>query len=305
VITALLCAGIFSGAHAGTFLSADADARIVTADFSETDLKLQTIGLTARHSMADRAADRVVLYGQVEFMDNLSAVDLHQLNAMYKGPMGKWNITAGRLRLPYGLLSGYSTDHVPFRAIDPYTLGKESDDGLLVSGTIGSYTYGLAVTHGAGLFDGNPEAGLATGRADLTLGESGELTIGISAAAGRSASSHAGMSEDNKLRLGGIDAVASIGRATLRGEVTAGTRNDELHMSAFANADFALRSWLELNSAASVVREAGTFHHRWGFAGVTVISRYLTLKGGYRHVYAGPISSEITLMAYSQYAFSF
>jgi hypothetical protein len=308
IISVLLCAVLFCGAQpagATTFLSADADARLVMSDFSENAGQLKTIGLIGRHSFADRAADRVVLYGQVEFMDNLSDVDIHQLSVMYKGPMGRWNITAGRLRLPYGLLSGYSTDHVLFRALDPYTLGKESDDGLLVSGTIGSYTYGLAVTQGAGLLDGDPEAALVTGRADVTLGESGELIIGISAAAGKSESSHGGMTEINKISLGGIDLVANAGRLTLRAETTAGVRNDELHMSAFANADFALRSWLELNAAISAVREAGMFHHRWGFAGITVITRYITLKGGYKHAIEGPVSNEITISAYSQYAVAF
>jgi hypothetical protein len=299
---------VFAGAQtagAAGFLSLDADVRYVNTDFKQDDFLLNTFGMVARQVVADQNGDRWVLYGQIEVMEDFSRADFHQLYAMLKGPMGVWNLYAGRVRLPYGLLPGYSTDHVPFASLDRYTLGIESDDGIMASGTVSRFSYALAVTQGAGIFSGFPGQGLLTGRIGLTAGESEELTLGVSAAAGKSEVAHAGMPAVRRLKLGGIDALLNLGQASVRSEVTAGKQGENLQVAGFAGTDFTALSWLEFNAALSAVREDGTFHHAWVFAGTTFYTPYLTLKGGYKYVYYGPIDHQVTLMAYKQFAFNF
>ncbi|MBN1127749.1 MAG: hypothetical protein JXA71_02110 [Chitinispirillaceae bacterium] len=292
-------------APAAGFLSIDADVRYVNTDFSRDEFVLKTLGVVARKVIADETADRWVLYGQIEFMENFNHTDIHQMYLMFKGPMGAWNLSAGRLRLPYGLLPGYATDHAGYSALDPYTLGRESDNGLMVSGTLGMFDYGLAATRGAGIFDGFPQQGLCSGRLAVTPGVSGDFSIGISGAAGRIEASHDGQMNIKRIRIGALDMIGNIGRTTLRTEFSTGKQGEAVQTAGFAVADFAALPWLELNAAVSAVREAGVFHHAWGFAGMTFNTTYILLKGGYKYAFYGPIDHQITLMAYKQFAFNY
>ncbi|MBN1129663.1 MAG: hypothetical protein JXA71_11785 [Chitinispirillaceae bacterium] len=290
---------------AAGFLSLDADARYVNTDFSTDDFALKTLGVVARQVIADETADRWVLYGQLEVVEDFARADFHQLYAQFKGPMGKWNLSAGRLRLPYGLLTGYSTDHVPFAALDHYTIGIESDNGLMASGSIDRVSYAVAVTQGAGIFKGFPEQGLLTGRVAVAFGEAEEITIGLSGAAGRSELLHGAMPVQKRIKLGAIDLLGNVGRTLFRSELTVGNQEENVQIAGFVGADFSALSWLELNSAVSAVREAGVFHHAWGFVGTTFTTPYIMLKGGYKYVYYGTIDHQVTLMVYKQFAFNF
>lgn len=298
----------FAGVHtvsAAGFLSLDADARYVNTDFAKDEFFLQTLGVTARQVIADETADRWVLYGQLEVINGFSRADFHQLYAMLKGPMGVWNVSAGRIRLPYGLLTGYAADHTGFAALDHYTIGIESDNGVMASGVIDRFTYAITVTRGAGVFDGFPEKGLLTGRLGLAFGESDDLSIGVSGAAGRTETPHAGQPVLKRVKLGAIDLVGSLGSTLFRAEITAGKQRENLQYAGFAGVDFSALSWLELNAAVSAVREADVFHHAWGFIGTTFNTKYLLLKGGYKYVHYGPIDHQVTLLAYKQFSFNF
>lgn len=301
----LVSAALLTNVTAAGFVSLDADARYTNTDFKEDLFALKTFGVVARQVVSDGTSDRWILYGQLEVVDDFSTTDIHQMYAMFKGPMGKWNVTAGRLRLPYGLLPGYSTDHVPFAALDHYTIGVESDNGVAVSGIAGVFDYAIAVTQGSGIFSGFPEQGLCTGRLGIPFGESGEYAIGISGAAGRSTASHLGETIFKRMKLGALDFSGSLGRTSFRSEFSTGLQDDDVQIAGFAGADFSVTSWLEANTAISLVRQAGEYHHAWGFLGTTLTTNYLMIKGGYKYVYHGPIDHQITLMAYKQFAFNF
>lgn len=297
-------ASITTVAAAG-FLSLDADARYINTDFSEDLFTLKTFGVVARQVVSDGTADRWVLYGQLEVVDDFSKTDIHQMYAMFKGPMGRWNVTAGRLRLPYGLLPGYSTDHVPFAALDKYTIGSENDNGVALSGIAGAFDYAVAVTQGSGIFTGFPEQGLLTGRLGIPFGTAGEFAVGISGAAGRSKSGHVDQMMFKRIKLGALDFSGSLGRASFRGEFSTGLQEGDVQIAGFAGSDFSVTSWLEANTAISLVRQSNVFHHAWGFLGTTITTSYLMIKGGYKYVHYGPIDHQVTLMAYKQFAFNF
>jgi hypothetical protein len=246
-----------------------------------------------------------VLYGQVEFMDDVARTDIHQMYMMFKGPMGVWNLSAGRFLLPYGLLQGYSTDHAAFSALYPYTLGRESDNGLLASGTRGIFEYALAVTQGAGIFHGWGEQGLVTGRFAAAPGETGDFSVGLSGAAGMTDVSHTAQPIRRQVKIGAVDCAGSLGRTAFRAELSLGKQRADFQTAAFGGIDFTLHPQVELNAAGSVVREAKVFHHLWGFLGTTITSPFITLKGGYKYVYYGPIDHQVTLIAYKQFAFNF
>ena len=62
---------------------------------------------------------------------------IHELYFKYKGPMGLWNITAGRIGIPYGLLTYFSTSRLLFESSIEQILGFDADNGITVSGVKG------------------------------------------------------------------------------------------------------------------------------------------------------------------------
>ncbi len=301
----MLIAFIINISLATGYLSVDADVRYVNTDFKYDDFSLKTVGFVVRKVVSDEIADRWILYGQLEVMDDFSTFDIHQMYLMLKGPLGKWNLSAGRIRLPYGLLSVYSTDHVPHKALDPYTIGMENDNGIMASGTAGIIDYSVTATQGSGFFGGFPSRGLYTGRIAINPFVEDIFSAGISAAYGTTKENHTLQSGFRHIKLGALDLTGNVGSFLWRAEISAGTQDTVFQIAGFAGMDLAVLSWLELNNTVSAVRLADTFHHAWLFSGVSVNTRYILLKGGYKYVHYGTIDHQVSLMAYKQFTFNF
>jgi hypothetical protein len=301
LLGALLLVGATT-AGATLNLSADADVRYTLSPGPVQGGGVAVVGASVRKTFADAKGDRLTLFGLVEAYDNFSQIMVHELYARYKGPLGRWNITAGRFGLPWGLLTNLSTTRLLYDFGHEHLLGLDADNGLMVSGVVGSLDYGVALTQGYGAHH-QPAVkgpGLASGRLGLTLGEGAEWSVGVSGLYGSTAHEH---SRDMfvKRALGGVDATAWLGRYTARAEITAGVIDAQSIVAGAGALDVALLPRLELNLA---LRGEHSEHGVQGrvVSGVSFKPRWFTLRGGYEYGYGTEPRHRVALQLYRQFA---
>ncbi len=262
---------------------------------------------SVRQVFSDKKGDRLILYGQVEIEENFSMYMLHQLYARYKGPMGKWNITLGRVLLPWGLRTSWSPERLPYSS--PYKLTKilTADNGVMISGTVGVLEYGLAVTQGYGMGEIHdfPGEGLATGRIAISPLISGDLTVGLSGSAGtsyRSTMGHGHHAQPVEHISGALDLTAFIGRGTVRLEAGADKTERFLEKRGFLELEHQLLPKLSLLAAGNVY----SVHEEWQgtlYGGVSTKLKSVTIRGGYEYAYKKN-TQKITLQLYRQFSFN-
>jgi len=289
-------------ASATGVLTLEGDARAALERGRPAAAELHAVAAGLRHTFADRAGDRVVLYALAEARADLDERMFHELYARYKGPLGAWNVTAGRFRLPFGLLPGFTSERLLFPTLEERTLAFDADNGLMLSGQDGDWEYGLAATQGLGPHRDPewPGPGLVTARVGLTRGESGEANVGLSVAAGRSREGHA-MDMDTPRRLVALDATLERGRATARLEATAGSLEHRALATAYAGLDFAVRPRWEVNAAGSLVHREGERDGALSL-GLGFRPSWLTIRGGYHYAYEGTPRHRLALQLYRLFA---
>ncbi len=106
-------------------------------DWEHSEANIHRIGISARKTFADRHGGRLILFGLVEAEDNFDEIMAHEFYGQYKGPMGAWNVTAGRFGLPWGLLPGFSASRLLYDMPHDRLLGMDVDSGVKVSGMVG------------------------------------------------------------------------------------------------------------------------------------------------------------------------
>ena len=283
----------------------DGDARYRYQPPQTHEARLHVLGLLARKTFADEKGDRFTISGLLEAHDNFSETSLHELWARYKGPLGKWNITAGRFGLPYGLNYSFDDSRLLYQTVEKQTLGIDADNGGMVSGVVGRIDYALSVTQGYGAhhLPGFPGRGLAAGRLGCALGDFEEMSIGVSGAYG-TVSTHENRDSAISRALGGIDATAYAGRALLRAELNAGSIDNELFGAAFAGADYAIAPKIGLTLSGTAVRKERDWRTT-AFAGVSFSPRWLTIRGGYTYAFQGNNRHTIALQLYRLFNYTF
>jgi len=106
------------------------------------------VGLGLRKTVSDKKGDRVQLFLKTEAEDNFEEINLSQLYAKYKGPMGKWNFTLGRSLIPFGLITEYDSEFLILETMEKNTLGLKTTDGLKLSGFWKNIDYELLASMG-------------------------------------------------------------------------------------------------------------------------------------------------------------
>ena len=284
-------------ARAALFLALEGDVRGGYSDRDGWDGGLESIGGSIRNVFADRRGDRVILFAQAEWADDFSEFMLHQAYAEWKGPMGRWNLAAGRVPLPWGLLTAWSPDRMPYG--DPYewTRTLASDNGVLWRGTVGMWDYGLALTQGYGMEDIHefPGPGNLTGRLGLTPGVEGNFSLGLSFATGTvyptlhgddvDEMDHAMEEKDafEKRTAAALDLTWNVGRGTYRFEGGARRTEEEWHGTLFAAADYALLPKLDVQFAGQIYQHADSHFYGRVYGGVAVPTKWFTIRGGYEY----------------------
>ncbi|MFP4418584.1 MAG: hypothetical protein ACLFSB_15065 [Chitinispirillaceae bacterium] len=284
---------------------ADADCRYRLSDWDDNQATLHVLGASLRKTFSDSKGDRFTLFGLVEAHDNLSEFMMHELYGLYKGPLGSWNVTLGRFGLPYGLLTNYSTSRLPFDMPHRAVIGYAVDNGIMLSGVKGMWEYAVAGTQGYGPHHtpGFPGHGLATARLGITPGYSGDVTLGISGAFGKTSHMH---NRDSTIEraVGGVDATLYSGRLLTRLELNGGMVDDKLMATGFAAFDFALLPRLDINVAVTGIRHGDQLQDSW-FSGVTYKPKWFTVRGGYRYARYEKPHHQVELQIYRLFSFNY
>ncbi len=288
-------------------VSIDGDARYRFTEREEPEADINIVGASARKTFSDSRGDRFTLFGLVEAEDNFSEVMLHEAYGQYKGPMGAWNVTVGRYTLPWGLLSGFSTSRLLYDMPQDALLGMDVDSGVMVSGVSGAFDYAVSLSQGYGAHY-TPDAdghGLGIARIGFVPGYTEEITLGLSAAWGRSVTAHA---EDRDMAvsraLAGVDATLYLGRWLARIEVSAGRVDDRAMTAGFAALDYALLPRLDLNLAGNVRWHGSEYEDEW-FVGFTGKPPWFTIRGGYTYAPNSASEHEVSFQLYRLFSFDF
>lgn len=287
----LLILVLITGFRAGASwnLSADADIRATVDDPNDIEVKLHVVGVSLRKVLSDSMGDRFIFFGLLEGHDNMSDWMVHELYATYKGPMGRWNITAGRFGLPFGLITGYTTSRVLYDSLYSQTIGMDIDNGVKVTGVIGNIDYGLAATLGQGPHDTPelPGENLVSGRIGYTLGDSGELRFGVSGAAGRTRmAQHTGIPHmRHEPQLVAFDVTYEPGHWITRMEFQVGEIDNRRILGGFGMLDYALFPRWNMNAAAKIAYSEGSASG-YGYIGAEYAGSRFMFRGGYTYDYS-------------------
>lgn len=286
-------------------VSLDLDGRASYSSREKSDAEIHAAGLLIRKTFADNKGDRLTFTVLGEAYDTFRELMLHEAWVRYKGPMGKWNVTSGRMGLPYGLLPSFSTTRLLFTTWYESIIGFDVDNGIQLSGVLGDFDYGVAVTQGLGphnhlTFPGN---GLVSGRAGLTTGDGGEFQFGASFVAGYIEGMHK-ESMKHQLFGGGLDGTASLGVLTLRASLDGGKKDEDFYLTGFGYSEYAITSHLDLNLGLKAEK---LLHHSASgslYTGCTIKSKYLTFRGAYSYEHAKK-DHRISLQLYRLFSITF
>lgn len=286
----------------------DGDARATGDDVNGLEAELYTAGISLRKTLSNDSSDRLILFGLFEAYDDLSDRMLHEAYARYKGPLGKWNVTAGRFVLPFGLLTEFSTSRLAYDSLHEETLGMDVDSGIMLSGVIRDIDYGMAATQGYGghRTPGADMPEIWSGRIGRTFGESGDIRIGISSFFGKTAiGAHQAHEQHRKQRkLAAIDLTVQQGLWIGRFEMRGGTIDDDQATSGFAMADVAVSRRIDLTLAAGFI----DLHHDttgYGHLGAGFRAPWFTLRGGYTYEHSDEVNHVVSLQVYRVFSFPF
>ncbi|MFP4520573.1 MAG: hypothetical protein ACLFQK_00360 [Fibrobacterota bacterium] len=294
----------FVPVSASSVLLAEADGRYrFSAD--EHEVFLNGAGVLMRSTFADSRGDRLTVFALGEVMKNAEDAMLHEGYLKYKGPLGAWNITAGRFTLQHGLLWNFTAKRLLFEDTGHMLLGFDADNGLMVSGITEELDYSLSVTQGLGPHGGLefPGPGLFSGRVGFPLGMTGQNMLGLSLVFGRTDGGYRSFSTDLK-RLALVDGLFDFDRFILRFEVTGGRVEDDLFSIIFSNLDMALFPRLDLNIAGTGVEKGGSGKESL-FAGLTFKPKFLTIRGGYTHVFDENEADRFSIQLYRLFSTRF
>jgi hypothetical protein len=300
VLTAIFMAYAMPAMAAAT-LSVDADVRAMVEEDDFFDVRFHRLAAGLRKSFMDSRGDRLALYGLIEAEDNFTDWSLHELYAKYKGPMGRYNLTAGRFTLPYGLLSSMDPTRFLYETHSMKSVGLHVDNGLSLTGVLGNYDYAAAITQGYGGHHkpGFPGHGLITMRVGMALSGTDEYQLGLSGVFGRVAR-HNNRQNTVSRALGALDATLYLGPLLFRGEWNAGRLASSLFFSSFTGLEYPLSPKLDVILTSLNSRHLGGFDNHV-FIGASCRLRWLTLRGGYRYAFQSHKRHRLSFQIYRLY----
>lgn len=241
---ASVCAALVvaPAAHAdGTTISGGLDLRATRG--SDATVALNGVFLNVHQVFEQDGADRWIVVAQADSGDNGQSPHLYQTYVQLKGPLGHWNVRAGRLILPFGLLASYDSERQVLQTIEPLTLGAKLGQGVQVDGFSSRLDYAVAAVAGMQGHDAVLIARVGTIWGEVHVGASllnGSLPEVVSAE-NIELPNHVlpGIPFVNKHRLG-LDATWDDGPTAWRGELVAGTDNGVFVKGAYGEVERAL-----------------------------------------------------------------
>ncbi|MDX2093033.1 MAG: hypothetical protein SFX73_34640 [Kofleriaceae bacterium] len=251
----------------------------------ETETGLSSAFLNVRTVFADAQGDRLILVAQGDVEEGIDNSHLYQAYGQYKGPLGRWNLRAGRYLVPFGLLAYYDTERLLLAAHEVEALGIKLDEGVELFGYFGAFDYAVSVSRG---YDDRPTPIARVGW------QGQDVRLGLSYLYGRLPSYAddevvplkdllSGARLINKNRVA-IDYEQLFGPLTVRAEPIAGTDDGRFVAGAYLEAGYALSPRWELAANAAVL-DSDLVGTRWR-AGPALSFRVLPgvfVRGAYEH----------------------
>ncbi len=305
----LLCTLVVHSSGA-LFLNYEEDLRGAYLFGGDISGEIRGLSGSVRQVFSDDKGDRWILYVQGELEHNLQERMIHQFYGRYKGPMGKWNITLGRVPLPWGLLTDWSPERLPYTSLYKLKSLMKVDNGIMLSGTLGLVDYGLSLTQGYGMSKVKelPGPGLLSMRVGVSPLLSGDLIIGLSGAFGTSHRSMEGGHGDHVNPVehlsGALDLTAYVGRGIIRMEAGTERISKAWEHQGFLEVEYQLFPKLSLLSAGSVYSQK----ERWNgtlFVGAWTKIKSFTIRGGYEYEENHEDTQRVVLQIYRQFSASF
>lgn len=214
----------------------------------QDDTGVEKAGLGIKKIFSDDSGDRVQLFLRGEASDNFKEKNIEQLYAKYKGPMGKWNITLGRMPVPFGLITEYDTEWQIVNTQELKTIGFKNDDGFKVSGFAGQFDYDFLISRGEGTESGVEDSnGMGVLKIAYKGLDSESFNTGFSLLYNRTS--------DSERKLAGIDIIKYYGPLISRNEFVIGEESDTSILSLFSGIDYKLWPAVDLNLAYNYFRE--------------------------------------------------
>ncbi len=294
--------------YGATYLNYEEDLR-AGYSFQSEDIsgEINSIGGSVRQVFSDKKGDRWILYLQAEAENNFSEIMAHQLYGRFKGPMGKWNVSLGRVPLPLGLLTGWSPERMPYSSPYKSTGLLKADNGFLVNGTVGIIDYGVSLTQGFGMgeIESFPGPGLVTARVGISPLIGGELLFGISGSGGTSYRSmgHGEHSMAVEHISAALDGTAYLGRAIIRFELGIEAIESTWSKRGFLESEFQLLPKLTLHGAGNLFMKNDELNGT-AFAGVSTKLKSVTIRGGYEYEYQHETKQTVTVQLYRQFSYN-
>jgi len=265
----------------GLTVSGGLDARAQTGDEG-----LFAAGfVNLRQVIEQDGVDRWILVGQIDGGENFESPHMYQTYAQLKGPLGRWNVRAGRFIVPFGLLASYDSERMVLNTMEPVSLALKLDTGVQMSGFVGDHDYAIALTEGNGV--DNP---VLTGRWSW---QRDDFNVGLSLLSGRlpeTASRETierrgvrlpGVPLVDKRRLG-LDATWNDGPNTWRSEALLGTDDGGFVKGGYVEYERALRAGWSVGINCGVWNGA-TVRWRAGAVVSRDFGRGAALRVGYVH----------------------
>lgn len=246
IVLAFLILVFSPPAKAVLFFTADVDLR-----YSDDEFEAEALGLSLRKVFADERGDRIILFTLIDSMHNFQETILGQAYIQYKGPLGRWNLTAGRYLLPFGLIPNHSTKRLLIKSLEHETIGIRTDSGLKLSGVLKDFDYALSLSQGVGVgrWTDVDHAGVIAFRIGYQGVDFEDLRIGLSALSGRIVPDkmHSTRKTPAYKNLLALDLIRYYGPLVGRAELTFGEEDDKRLHGLFFGIDYALFPGVDLN----------------------------------------------------------
>ncbi len=296
-----------SSSWGALYLNYEEDLR-ATYSVNEKELSgdINAMSGSIRQVFSDDRGDRIILFGQAEAEHNFEEIGVHQLYGRYKGPMGKWNISVGRVPLPWGLNTSWTAERNPYTPLYKFSGILKNDNGVLINGTMGMVEYGISATQGFGMTEPTSLLGdgLFTGRLGISPFWGEELIVGLSTSYGTSyRGGHGVTAKPLEHRSGALDVTINWGRGTYHIEIGVEDTDHSFSSRGFIATEYQLLPKLTLIGSGNLIWE--TDHQRGTlFGGIATQLKSVTIRGGYEYEKEHTEKQKIVLQLYRQSSFN-
>jgi hypothetical protein len=303
LIKLLVCLLLFLSLQANALqIDLEGSMQHLNTDLEQNYTSINIVGLGLKQIISDDKGDRLQLFLKTEAEDNFKEINISQLYAKYKGPMGKWNLTLGRSIIPFGLITDYDSEFLILKTQEKKTIGFKTTDGLKLSGFWKQIDYEMLISPGKWSEHSNKIS--EDKMASLKLSHKGydveDWQLGFSFLTGEFA--------DINKSLVGIDVTKYHGLLVSRNEFVVGRETGEYLYSVFAGIDYSVLPAVDMNMAYTFLKKEYKEHTALlGFSYNTPFYGFM-LRAGNKYTFkdnTGEDTNEIFIQIYNRFSHIF